>query len=180
MRTWNQCTTSWSVGGWPTKSTIANDIGAKCAFFFSKSNLNLSDDTSRCVAPHKKAGQFWWRQLLVIKRVTVTKLESVGVRLEFTLPKGNAFAQAFVICDSHVRADHDIGLDVIGVAEGDDSDSDEDMESFKAWRESWKYSICSWIRWISTFDSFSYLLTWSLPVFHFPLFFLTWPHLLTV
>jgi len=65
------------------------------------------------------------RQLLVIKRVTVTK--SLRVKLEFTLPKGSL--KLYVICDSYVGADHDIGLDAIEVAEGDDSDSDEDMDS---------------------------------------------------
>lgn len=77
----------------------------------------------------------WWlvvgepssRQLLVIKRVTVTK--SLAVKLEFTLPKGKHSLKLYVICDSYVGADHDIGLDDIDVAEGEESDSDEDMES---------------------------------------------------
>ena len=95
------------------------------------------DDDQTVVAPfypHKKLANWWLvvgdatsRQLLVIKRVTVTK--SLGVKLEFTLPKGTHSLKLYVICDSYVGADHDIGLDEIEVAEGDDSDSDEDMES---------------------------------------------------
>ena len=95
------------------------------------------DDDQTVVAPfypHKKLANWWLvvgdptsRQLLVIKRVTVTK--SLGVKLEFTLPKGTHSLKLYVICDSYVGADHDIGLDAIEVAEGDDSDSDEDMDS---------------------------------------------------
>lgn len=84
--------------------------------------------------PSKKMANWWLvvgepssRQLLVIKRVTVTK--SLAVKLEFTLPKGKHSLKLYVICDSYVGADHDIGLDDIDVAEGEDSDSDEDMES---------------------------------------------------
>lgn len=84
--------------------------------------------------PSKKMANWWLvvgepstRQLLVIKRVTVTK--SLNVKLEFTLPKGKHELKLYVICDSYVGADHDIGLDPVDVAEGEDSDSDEDMES---------------------------------------------------
>jgi pre-mRNA-splicing helicase BRR2 len=84
--------------------------------------------------PLKKMANWWLvvgdptsRQLLVIKKVTVTK--SLKVKLEFTLPKGTHKLKLFVICDSYVGADHDIALDPIEVAEGEDSDSDEDMES---------------------------------------------------
>jgi len=84
--------------------------------------------------PSKKMANWWLvvgepssRQLLVIKRVTVNK--SLSVKLEFTLPKGTHALKLYVICDSYVGADHDIGLDPIDVAEGEDSDSDEDMES---------------------------------------------------
>ncbi|KAK0436342.1 Sec63 domain-containing protein, partial [Desarmillaria tabescens] len=73
----------------------------------------------------------WWlvgepstRQLLVIKGVTVTR--NLAVQLEFTLPKGKHSLKLYVICDSYVGADHDIGLDDIEVAEGEESDSDED------------------------------------------------------
>lgn len=73
----------------------------------------------------------WWvvvgeqstRQLLSIKRVTVSK--SLNVKLEFTLPKGTHALKLYVICDSYVGADHDINLEPIEVAEGDDSDSDD-------------------------------------------------------
>lgn len=77
----------------------------------------------------------WWlvvgdpttKQLLVIKKVTVTK--NLKVKLEFTLPQGSHKLKLYVICDSYVGADHDISLDPIDVAEGEESDSDEDMES---------------------------------------------------
>ncbi|KAH9979649.1 putative RNA helicase [Russula compacta] len=77
----------------------------------------------------------WWvvvgeqstRQLLSIKRVTVSK--SLSVKLEFTLPKGTHALKLYVICDSYVGADHDINLEQVDVAEGEDSDSDsEDSE----------------------------------------------------
>lgn len=77
----------------------------------------------------------WWlvvgdaasRQLLVIKRVTVNK--SLSVKLEFSLPKGTHLLKLYAICDSYIGADHDIGLDPIEVAEGEESDSDEEMDS---------------------------------------------------
>ncbi|KAF8056607.1 DNA polymerase theta/eta [Lyophyllum atratum] len=84
--------------------------------------------------PGKKMANWWLvvgdsnsRQLLVIKRVTVTK--SLAVKLEFTLPKGTHSLKLYVICDSYIGADHDIALEPIDVAEGEESDSDEDMES---------------------------------------------------
>ncbi|PPQ88313.1 hypothetical protein CVT25_012373 [Psilocybe cyanescens] len=84
--------------------------------------------------PSKKLANWWLvvgdsasRQLLVIKRVTVTR--SLAVKLEFSLPKGTHNLKLYVICDSYVGADHDIALDPIEVAEGEDSDSDEDMDS---------------------------------------------------
>ncbi|KAI0258389.1 Sec63-domain-containing protein [Gloeopeniophorella convolvens] len=80
--------------------------------------------------PGKKMANWWvvvgeqsTRQLLSIKRVTVAK--SLGVKLEFTLPKGTHELKLYVICDSYVGADHDITLEPIDVAEGEDSDSDE-------------------------------------------------------
>ncbi|KAF8970308.1 Sec63-domain-containing protein [Flammula alnicola] len=84
--------------------------------------------------PLKKLANWWLvvgdptsRQLLVIKRVTVTK--SLAVKLEFSLPKGSHSLKLYVICDSYVGADHDIALDPIEVAEGEESDSDDDMDS---------------------------------------------------
>lgn len=84
--------------------------------------------------PKKKMANWWLvvgepstRQLLSIKRVTVTK--SLNVKLEFTLPQGSHNLKLSAICDSYMGADHDIPLDPIEVAEGDDSDSDEDMDS---------------------------------------------------
>jgi len=90
------------------------------------------------VAPHFPAGKKmvnWWvvvgeqstRQLLSIKRVTVAK--SLRVRLELTLPKGPHALKLYVICDSYVGADHDINLEEIDVAEGEDSDEDSDEGS---------------------------------------------------
>ncbi|GLB39382.1 putative sec63-domain-containing protein [Lyophyllum shimeji] len=84
--------------------------------------------------PFKKMANWWLvvgdsnsRQLLVIKRVTVTK--SLAVKLEFTLPKGTHNLRLYVICDSYIGADHDIALEPIEVAEGEETDSDEEMES---------------------------------------------------
>ncbi|KAJ7219396.1 putative RNA helicase [Mycena pura] len=84
--------------------------------------------------PSKKMINWWLvvgdsstRRLLAIKRVTVSK--SLGVKLEITLPKGTHSLKLYVICDSYIGADHDISLDPIEVAEGVDSDSDDDMES---------------------------------------------------
>lgn len=92
------------------------------------------DDDQTVVAPFYPAKKManWWlvvgepstRQLLVIKRVTVNR--TLGVKLEFTLPKGKHSLKLYVICDSYVGADHDIGLGEVDVAEGEDSDSDED------------------------------------------------------
>lgn len=83
--------------------------------------------------PGKKLANWWvvvgeqsTRQLLSIKRVTVTK--SLGVKLEFTLPKGAHELRLYVICDSYVGADHDVALGKIEVAEGEDS-SDEEEDS---------------------------------------------------
>lgn len=83
--------------------------------------------------PSKKMANWWLvvgepstRQLLVIKRVTVTK--SLTAKLEFTLPKGKHSLKLYIICDSYVGADHDIGLDPIDVAEGEDSDEDSDED----------------------------------------------------
>lgn len=81
--------------------------------------------------PSKKMANWWLvigesstRRLLAIKRVTVSK--TLGVKLEFTLPKGTHSLKLYVICDSYLGADHDISLDPIEVAEGEDSDSDEE------------------------------------------------------
>jgi pre-mRNA-splicing helicase BRR2 len=84
--------------------------------------------------PLKKLANWWLvvgdassRQLLVIKKVTLTK--SLTVKLEFSLPKGVHNLKLYVICDSYLGADHDIALDPIDVAEGEETDSDEDMDS---------------------------------------------------
>jgi pre-mRNA-splicing helicase BRR2 len=98
---------------------------------------NEAEDDQTVVAPFypKKKLANWWlvvgepstRQLLSIKRVTVNK--SLSVKLEFTLPQGKHSLKLSAICDSYMGADHDIPLDPIDVAEGEESDSDEDMES---------------------------------------------------
>ncbi|KZT38321.1 putative RNA helicase [Sistotremastrum suecicum HHB10207 ss-3] len=94
------------------------------------------DDDQRVVAPFypgKKMANWWvvigepsTRQLLAIKRVTVKK--SLTVKLDFTLPKGRHDLKLYLICDSYMGADHDLALEPIDVAEGEDSDSDESME----------------------------------------------------
>ena len=77
----------------------------------------------------------WWvvvgepksRQLLAIKRVTVKK--SLTVNLDFTLTQGSHDLKLYLICDSYVGVDHELKMDPIDVAEGEESDSDEDMGS---------------------------------------------------
>ncbi|KDQ16775.1 hypothetical protein BOTBODRAFT_106485 [Botryobasidium botryosum FD-172 SS1] len=90
--------------------------------------------------PSKKMVNWWLvigepstRQLLAIRKVTVRK--ELNVKLEFTLPKGEHKLKLYVICDSYNGADHDISLDPISVAEGADSDSDEDSGSDDAMEE---------------------------------------------
>lgn len=93
-----------------------------------------ADDDQTVVAPFyplKKMANWWLvigepstRQLHVIKRVTVSK--SLTAKLEFALPKGAHSLKLYVICDSYVGADHDLSIDPIDVAEGEESDSDED------------------------------------------------------
>ena len=77
----------------------------------------------------------WWlvvgdavsRQLVVIKKVTI--LKSLAVKLEFSLPAATHHLKLYVICDAYIGADHDIAVEPIQVAEGEGSDSDEDMGS---------------------------------------------------
>jgi len=95
------------------------------------------DEDQHAVAPFYPLKKFpnWWlvvgepstRQLLSIKKVTVNK--TLAVKLEFTLPKGKHDLKLYVICDSYMGADHDIAIDSIDVAEGEESDSDEEMVS---------------------------------------------------
>lgn len=94
------------------------------------------EDDQRVVAPFypfRKMANWWLivgepstRQLHSIKRVTVKK--SLGVKLEFTLPKGTHNLKLYVICDSYMGADHDIALDPIEVAEGEDSDEEDESD----------------------------------------------------
>ena len=95
------------------------------------------DDDQRVVAPYYPARKManWWlvigepktRQLLSIKRVTVKK--NLTVKLDFTLPQGKHALSLYVICDSYMGADHDIKLEPIDVAEGEDSDEDSDSDA---------------------------------------------------
>ncbi|OBZ77999.1 putative U5 small nuclear ribonucleoprotein helicase [Grifola frondosa] len=80
--------------------------------------------------PMKKLANWWLvigepktRQLLAIKKVTVHR--SLAVRLEFSLPQGSHALKLYVICDSYMGADHDIDLESVEVAEGEESDSEE-------------------------------------------------------
>ena len=84
--------------------------------------------------PHRKMANWWLvvgepstKQLHGIKRATVTKSQTV--KLDITLPKGTHKLKLYVICDSYVGADHDIDMEEVEVAEGEESDSDEEMES---------------------------------------------------
>ena len=95
-----------------------------------------SEDDETVIAPFypKKKLANWWvvigepktRQLLAIKKVTVHR--NLAVRLEFSLPQGTHALKLYVICDSYMGADHDIDLDPLEVAEGEDSDSEEDSD----------------------------------------------------
>jgi pre-mRNA-splicing helicase BRR2 len=75
----------------------------------------------------------WWlvvgepstRQLLAIKRITVRK--TLTINLDFTLSKGTHNLKLYAICDSYTGADHDLAVGTVEVAEGEDSDSDDDM-----------------------------------------------------
>ena len=55
--------------------------------------------------------------------------KSLAIKLVFTLPKGTHSLKLYIICDSYVGADHDIGLEPVGVLEGEDSGSDEDVDN---------------------------------------------------
>ncbi|KAH9930429.1 Sec63-domain-containing protein [Epithele typhae] len=89
--------------------------------------IQIQDDETKKLAN-------WWvvigepktKQLLAIKKVTVHR--SLGVRLEFSLPQGAHALKLYVICDSYMGADHDIDLDPIDVAEGEDSESEEESD----------------------------------------------------
>ncbi|TFY55063.1 hypothetical protein EVJ58_g8480 [Rhodofomes roseus] len=83
--------------------------------------------------PQKKLANWWivvgepkTRQLLAIKRVTVHK--NLAVKLEFSLPQGTHALKLYVICDSYIGADHDIDLDPLDVAEGEESESEEESD----------------------------------------------------
>ena len=84
--------------------------------------------------PFKKMANWWLvvgdstsHQLFVIKHETM--MRSLSIKLEFTLPKEKHSVKLYILCDSYTGADHDIDLDPIDVAEGEESDSDDDMNS---------------------------------------------------
>ena len=86
--------------------------------------------------PFKKLPNWWLvvgeqstRQLLSIKKVTVNK--NLAVKLEFTLPQGRHELKLSVICDSYMGADHDITIEPIDVAEGEESDSEDDSDEME-------------------------------------------------
>ncbi|KAI5992992.1 Sec63 Brl domain-containing protein [Pisolithus albus] len=101
---------------------------------------NLDDDQTVAAPfyPPEKTANRWLVigerstcQLHVIECITVSK--SLFVKLEFTLPKGTHSLKLNAIWDSYVGADHYLSIDLIDVAEGEESDSaenasDEDME----------------------------------------------------
>lgn len=98
--------------------------------------MDVNEDDEVVVAPFypKKKLANWWivvgepktKQLLAIKKVTVHR--NLAVRLEFSLPQGEHALKLYVICDSYMGADHDIDLDPLEVAEGEDSDSEEESD----------------------------------------------------
>lgn len=84
--------------------------------------------------PLKKIPNWWLvvgdpqtRQLIGIRRVTIPK-KSLTVDLKLTLAAGVHKLHLYVICDSYMGADHDIALDPIEVAQGEDSSEEEDED----------------------------------------------------
>ncbi|KAG8811095.1 DEIH-box ATPase [Serendipita sp. 399] len=82
--------------------------------------------------PIKKIPNWWLvvgdpqsRQLIGIRRVTIPK-KSLTIDLKLTLGAGTHKLHLYVICDSFMGCDHDVALEPIQVAQGDDDDSDED------------------------------------------------------
>jgi len=67
------------------------------------------------------------RQLIGIRRVTLPK-KSLTVDLKLTLAAGIHKLHLYVICDSYMGADHDIALDSISIAQGEEDDSDDEDE----------------------------------------------------
>jgi len=96
-------------------------------------DIDEEDDSDQSVVapfyPLKSLSNWWLvvgdsvsRQLLAIKKSTI--LKSLVVKLEFSLPAGTHHLKLSVICDSYIGVDHDIALDPIQVAEGEDGDED--------------------------------------------------------
>ncbi|KAI5993411.1 Sec63 domain-containing protein [Pisolithus marmoratus] len=92
------------------------------------------DDDQTVVTPFYPLKKMvsWWLvigepsmcQLHVIKCVTVSK--DLHMKLKFSLPKGTHSLKLYVICDLYVGADHNLSVEPIDIAEGEESDSDED------------------------------------------------------
>ncbi|KXN82410.1 hypothetical protein AN958_02582, partial [Leucoagaricus sp. SymC.cos] len=53
----------------------------------------------------------------------------IVVKLEFMLPKATHQLRLYIVCNSYVGTDHDIELELLEIMEGEESDSDKDMES---------------------------------------------------
>ncbi|KAJ3992635.1 putative RNA helicase [Lentinula boryana] len=97
-----------------------------------------SEDSQTVIAPYfpiPKLYPNWWlvigspttKELYVIKKVTLRK--SLTVRLEFTLPRGvHRGIRLYVVCDSYVGVDHDIGLGDVEVGEGEESEGGSGSE----------------------------------------------------
>lgn len=91
--------------------------------------------------PLKKIPNWWLvvgdpqtRQLIGIRRVTIPK-KSLTVDLKLTLAAGTHKLHLYVICDSYMGADHDITLENISVAQGEEEDSDEEEDDSDAMEE---------------------------------------------
>lgn len=82
--------------------------------------------------PSRKVLNFWLvvgdpstRQLYGIKKLSLRA--RLQTKLQFTLPSGNYNnLKLFVVCDSYLGTDNEVGIQELSVAEGGDSDSDSD------------------------------------------------------
>jgi pre-mRNA-splicing helicase BRR2 len=85
--------------------------------------------------PLKKIPNWWLvvgdsktKQLIGIRRVTIPK-KTLTVELKLSLPAGmHESLRLYVICDSYMGADQDLGLPTIKVVQGEESDEDSDED----------------------------------------------------